>query len=96
MKPDFLLKVLNTGRYEIKRARLCSMQLSLHYMTIFTAYRDCANSLFILSVRKTHVSRNGNTGVQESPAFLYIHDIPDLLREELVECEYLFMYSHAN
>ena len=28
--------------------------------------------------------------------FLYIHKIPDSLHEELVECEYLFMYSHVN
>ena len=28
--------------------------------------------------------------------FLYIHDIPDSLHEELVECEYLLMYSHVN
>ena len=40
--------------------------------------------------------RNGNTGVQESPAFLYIHNIPDSLHEELVECEYLLVYSHVN
>ena len=40
--------------------------------------------------------RNGNTGVHESPAFLYKHKIPDSLHEELVECEYLFMYSHVN
>ena len=24
------------------------------------------------------------------------HKIPDSLHEELVECEYLFMYSHVN
>ena len=65
-------------------------------MTILVAYRDCIKSLFILSVRKTHVYRDGNTGVHESPAFLYIHDIPDSLHEELVECEYLLMYSHVN
>ena len=40
--------------------------------------------------------RYENTGVQESPAFLYIHDTPHSLHEELVECEYLFMYSHVN
>ena len=57
-------------------------------MTILMAYRE--------SVRKTHVYRDGNTGVHESPAFLYIHDIPDSLHEELVECEYLLMYSHVN
>ena len=65
-------------------------------MTTFTAYRDCINSFFILSVRKTHVYRDGNTGIHESPAFLYIHSIPDSLHEELVECEYLLMYSHVN
>ena len=65
-------------------------------MTIFTAYRDCIIHFFILSVWKTHVYRNGNTGVHESPAFLYKHKIPDSLHEELVACEYLFMYSHVN
>ena len=65
-------------------------------MTTFTAYRDCIKSFFILSVGKTHVYRDGNTGVHESPAFLYIHSIPDSLHEELVECEYLLMYSHVN
>ena len=65
-------------------------------MTIFMAYRDYIKSFFTLSVRKTHVYRDGNTGAHESPAFFDIHDIPDSLHEELVECEYLLMYSHVN